>query len=425
MKIFLDSVGCRLNQSEIEAFARQFRAAGHTLVSDPKEANLVVVNTCTVTTQAASDSRQKIRHAFRAGADQIVVTGCWSTMSPAAALALPGVTSVIGNPRKDQLVNEILGIPPETFDDEPLAREPLPGLHLRTRAFIKAQDGCDNLCTFCVTRLARGKARSRQLADVLADVRSALEGGALEVVLTGVQLGSWGVDFLPNLQLRHLISAILADTDVRRLRLSSLEPWDLDEAFFAQLQNPRMCRHLHLPLQSGSRATLHRMVRKTTPESYREIVRMARSTAPQIALTTDLITGFPGEDEAEFEDSLSFVEEMEFASGHVFPYSPRPGTAAARMSAQVPPDVRKARGARMREVLAKSGIRYQTAFIGQTLPVLWEATHTLGPDGWRISGLTDNYLRIFALASQPLWNQISDVRLVCLEKDGIQGEITA
>lgn len=224
MKVFLDTVGCRLNQSEIETFARHFRAAGHILVAEPGEADLVVVNTCAVTTAAASDSRQKIRQAAHAGAGEIVVTGCWSTLNPGGAAALPGVSQVVPNQQKDQLVGTLLHIPPETFDQEMIIREPIPGARLRTRAFIKVQDGCDNRCTFCVTTVARGASLSRPMVDVLADVRAAVAGGAQEVVLTGVHLGSWGQDLSPELRLASLVKSILEETDVPRVRLSSLEP---------------------------------------------------------------------------------------------------------------------------------------------------------------------------------------------------------
>lgn len=251
MKIYLDTIGCRLNQSEIEAYARQFRAAGHTLVACPDQADLVVINTCTVTAEAASDSRQKIRQAARAGVEEIVVTGCWSTLNPQQAAALPGVRYVVPNAVKDTLVPDLLHIPVDALDLEPVEREPIPGARLRTRAFIKVQDGCNNRCTFCVTALARGGGHSRPVAEVLADIRAALRGSAQEIVLTGVHLGSWGHDFAPSQRLDTLVQAILKQTEVPRLRLSSLEPWDLDENFFRLWEDPRLCRHLHLPPAVG------------------------------------------------------------------------------------------------------------------------------------------------------------------------------
>ena len=423
MKIFLDTIGCRLNQSEVEKMGSQFRSAGHTIVDSPFEADLVVVNTCAVTAEAASDSRQKIRQAGRSGQAEIVVTGCWSTLSPDEAAALPGVRRVVSNEMKDRLVSQVLNIPEELFDREPLARQPLPGAHLRTRAFIKVQDGCDNHCTFCVTRLARGKGRSRSVAEVLKDIRAALDGGTHEIVLTGVHLGSWGQDFETPQNLRGLVEAILQQADPARLRLSSLEPWDLDENFFTPWQDARMCRHLHLPLQSGSLSTLRRMARKTTPALFSRLVEMARAVSVDIAITTDVIVGFPGESETEFAESLAFVREMDFATGHVFSYSARPGTPAARYPGQVPGPLRKQRSAQIREALAGSAQSYRSRFVGNELPVLWEATDSFGPQGWRLQGLTDNYLRVEALAPERLWNQISRVRLESLTSEGLEGTI--
>lgn len=423
MKIFLDTIGCRLNQSEIERFATQFRAAGHTIVESAKDADLVVVNTCTVTSAAASDSRQKIRQAARQGADDIVVTGCWSTLDPQGAADLPSVRRVVPNLEKDRLVADALGVEPMDFDLEPVAREPLPGVHLRTRAFIKTQDGCDNHCTFCITRIARGPGRSESIQTVIEDIHMAAAGGTREVVLSGVHLGSWGQDFSPRLHLADLIRAILMDTDVERLRLSSLEPWDLDEDFFRLWENPRMCRHLHLPLQSGSERILRRMARNTNPEAFRQLVAAARQAAPGMAVTTDIIVGFPGEDQSEFEESLAYVQEMDFAGGHVFSYSARPGTPAVRLKDPVPGGVARSRSKQMRQVVKQSADRYRTRFIGAEVSVLWEATDAYGPAGWKLHGLTDNYLRVETISPHHLWNKISRVRIERTAENGLYGSI--
>ncbi len=423
MKVYLDSVGCRLNQSEIEIYARQFRQAGYELVASPEGADLAVVNTCAVTAQAASDSRQKIRQAARLGAQEVAVTGCWSTLNPRGALALPAVGRVVPNAQKDHLVADLLQIPQETFELEPLARQLVPGARLRTRAFIKVQDGCDNRCAFCVTTLARGRGRSRPISEVIADIQAALDGGSQEVVITGVHLGSWGADLSPGMRLGQLVKAILGETDVPRLRLSSLEPWDVEADFFRLWENPRLCRHLHLPLQSGSAATLRRMARNTTPESFEVLVDAARAAIPGVAITTDVIVGFPGESEDEFAESLDFIRRMRFSGGHVFTYSERHGTPAARMPDQVPHPLRKERNAYMRGALSKAATQYQSLFLGSVLPVLWESAAALGPQGWRMSGLTDNYLRVTALAEQHLWNHITPVRMTELVADGLQGQV--
>jgi threonylcarbamoyladenosine tRNA methylthiotransferase MtaB len=436
MRIYLDTIGCRLNQSEIETFAWQFQAAGHSLTATPADADLVVINTCTVTAAAASDSRQKIRKAARLGAQKIILTGCWSTLNPDEAATLPGVSTLISNEEKDRLVTDLLHVPQERFDLEPVVRAPIPGTRLRTRVFIKVQDGCDNHCTYCITTLARGSCRSRPINEILKDIHRATReitsvratlptqaAPAQEIVLTGVHLGAWGQDFSPPQHLCHMVRAILENTDVARIRLSSLEPWDLTEEFFSLWRDPRLCRHLHLPLQSGSNAVLRRMARKTTRQAYAELVKMARQAIPKVAITTDIIVGFPGESDAEFKESLDFVREMHFARGHVFRYSARPGTAAARMPDQVLPPLRKERNAIMRTILAESEVAYKEEYIGQVLPVLWEATTDCNPEGWQMSGLTDNYLRVHALVPEPLWNQITPVRMEKREGNGLSGLI--
>lgn len=421
MKIYLDTIGCRLNQSEIETMARQFRAAGHEIVASPESADMAVVNTCAVTANAASDSRGAIRRIARAGVEEIVATGCWTTLQPQKALELPNVSRVVANDRKDYLVADLLNLKPETFDLEPLSREPLPGLHRRTRAFVKVQDGCDNHCTFCITTVARGEGRSRRVADVLLDIQSALDGGTKEIVLTGVHLGSWGYDF--GSHLTDLIKAILRETNVPRLRLSSLEPWDLSPDFFSLWTSPRLMPHLHLPLQSGSESTLKRMLRKTTPASFRELVSAAREAIPDAAITTDIIAGFPGETDEEFAETLDFVREMDFAGGHVFTYSARPGTGAARMKGQVKPEVRKKRNHILQEALAELAKSYRERFVGRKMSVLWESTSEMGEWGWKMEGLTGNYLRVNAFAPSPRWNEVDRVLLDGVEDDRMKGVI--
>ncbi|HBG74668.1 MAG: tRNA (N(6)-L-threonylcarbamoyladenosine(37)-C(2))-methylthiotransferase MtaB [Chloroflexi bacterium GWB2_49_20] len=424
MKIYLDTVGCRLNQSEIETFARQFRSAGHEIVSGAGEADLVVINTCTVTSQAASDSRQKVRQAVRLGAGEIVLTGCWSTLEPEQAKALPNVRTLIPNGRKDELVRDLLGLTEPEFDLEPLERQPLPGKHMRTRAFIKVQDGCDNRCTFCITTLARGDGISRSIPQVLSDIQAALQGGTQEVVLTGVHLGSWGKDRAGSCgQLGDLIQSILSETDVSRLRLSSLEPWDLDDNFFELWQDQRLCRHLHLPLQSGSAGVLRRMARKVTPQSYAALLTAARAAIPDVAITTDLIAGFPGETDDEFAETLEFVKRMNFSGGHVFTYSARAGTVAAGMLGQVPHNIRKSRSAALRELLSESRQTYAERFLGKKLKVLWENSGKQSDGAWLLEGLTDNYLHVCAKSPQPRWNQIDSINLFSTDSTGLMGEI--
>jgi len=424
MKVFLDMVGCRLNQSELENYARQFRMAGHSLVSKPELADMIVLNTCTVTAAAASDSRQKLRQAGRSGASQVIVTGCWSSLHEAETTSFPGVTRVIGNMEKDDLVPTVLDLPAVDFTSRSIKREPIPGARQRSRAFIKVQDGCDNHCTYCITTLARGAGRSCKIPEILADVCSAQQGGAKEVVLTGVHLGSWGYDFKPHSSLVELVKALLSETEIPRIHLSSIEPWDISPDFFQLWQDPRLCRHLHLPLQSGSWATLKRMGRKITPQAYANLVQHARAAIPGVAITTDIIVGFPGETEKEFLESTAFIEEMVFTQAHIFTYSAMPGTAAARLPDQIPMTLAKQRNALLRQVAQKSSSQFLEAQLGQELMVLWEKVTPIEAAQWQLSGLTDNYLRIRAIYPTPCANQIMPVRIIGISQGELTGEVT-
>lgn len=426
MRVFLDSLGCRLNQSEIEAMGREFRAGGHELVPTSGQSDLVVINTCSVTADAASTSRKRVRRAHRANpCADIVLTGCWSTLEPARASKLPGVKRIIPNQEKSDLVPLALGLDPAEFDLEPVERHPLPGLRMRTRAFIKAQDGCDHHCTYCLTTLARGPARSFPIEGVVRQVQAAVEGGAQEAVLSGVQLSGYGRDLPGQTSLLELVRAILADTDIPRLRLSSLEPWGLPGRFTDLWSSPRMCRQLHLPLQSGAAATLRRMGRPVTPEGFAVLVKRLRTAIPGLAVTSDVLVGFPGEDKSAFQESLDFVESIAFAEAHVFPYSPRPGTAALRLPDRVPPPIIKRRAAAMRDLAARSARAFRAQFVGHSLPVLWEAAVRLDSQGWKVQGLTDNYLRVRAAAQRNLWNQLSHVEIQGITDGELYGRILA
>ncbi len=378
MKVYLDSIGCRLNQAEIEKFASQFHAQGHEIVPSAAEADLAVINTCSVTREAASDSRQKIRQARRAGCGRIIPVGCLSTLEGEALRSLEGVEQVVTNSDKDLLVNRILGAnhPAYLLDK----REPVQGSRKRIRAFIKAQDGCDQHCTYCVTRFARGKSRSVPITEVVADIRAAENGGAKEAVISGVQLGSWGRDLSPACDITWLVRSVLRETTIPRLRLSSIEPWDIPDDFFSLWEDKRLCTQLHLPLQSGNQATLKRMGRINSPDSYREIVGRIREAVPAIAVTTDIIVGFPGESDKEFRESLEFVESIGFAGGHVFHYSPRDGTPAAMLPEKVDQRIMKDRSLQMRTCLADSGEKYRQNFLGEDMDVLWETANQVGDD---------------------------------------------
>jgi threonylcarbamoyladenosine tRNA methylthiotransferase MtaB len=424
MKIYLDSIGCRLNQSEIERMAQQFRHAGHSLVASPQECDLTVINTCTVTQAAAADSRSLTRNAHQQNPRaKIVLTGCWASMEPVTAQALPGVSSVIYNQDKDQLVSTILSLPTHAEPSTTLFREPIPGSRRRTRAFIKVQDGCNSRCSFCVTTVARGSARSEPKDRVLADVKAAISGGAKEIVLSGVQLSAYGQDLTGNSNVSTLVKAILNETNIPRVRLSALEPWGLPEDFLSLWDNPRLCRQLHFPLQSGSERTLRRMGRPIKPIAYARLIDKARKVIPGLAVTTDIIVGFPGESEKDFEDSLAFIKSMAFSRMHVFTYSPRPGTAASRFPDRVPIQVARERNRLVRQVAKRSEHKFNLQFINQVLDVLWVSSQPQDGSSWVIKGLTDNYIRVRAQSDRDRWNQHTPVRLSTVDGNEMVGEL--
>ena len=417
MKVYFDTVGCRLNQAEIERYAAQFAALGHELVPDAASADMVIVNTCSVTAAAASDSRGKIRSAAKEGA-QVVVTGCWSSMEPEIAAAMEGVSHVIPNGEKDDLTAAVLGVGKELFDKEPLMRVVLPGIHARTRAFIKVQDGCDNHCTFCGTHIVRGKSRSVAKSRILQDVQAAVNAGGKEIVLAGVNLGAWGLDLEPAEELADLVEFLLRESDIPRIRLSSLESWNLSDRFLRLWEDRRMCPHFHLPLQSGSASVLKRMARRTTLDEFRRLVMTSLSINPAFAITTDVIAGFPGETDGEFQETMDFVRSLPFAGGHIFPYSPRPGTAAARMRDQLPKALQRERAKALRDLFAVKSAEFENKYIGTTRQVLWESTERLGDDLWETHGLTDNYLTVKCSFPEPVRNRIDTVRLISAQ-DGV------
>ncbi|MCY4146718.1 MAG: tRNA (N(6)-L-threonylcarbamoyladenosine(37)-C(2))-methylthiotransferase MtaB, partial [Chloroflexi bacterium] len=399
---------CRLNQSEIETMARQFQQLGHEVVDNPEEADHFVLNSCAVTQEATKTSRKLIRDFHRANPQgETTVTGCYAEIAPGEMASLPGLRGIIGNQDKDQLVTQITGQPLEIYDSEPFERGRMPGGLGRTRAFVKVQDGCDNACTFCVTTIARGAGRSRPLAEAVREVNALHESGCQEAVLTGVHLGSYGHDRGERQGLTKLVKALLRHTAMPRLRLSSLEPWDLSPEFFALWADRRLCRHLHLPLQSGCDATLRRMRRNTDQHRFRALVGAARAAIPDLRITTDVIVGFPGETDEEFAESERFVREMNFGGLHVFRYSSRPGTAASRMRGQISSAEKKQRSARLLSLSTTLERDFAATLLGSAQAVLWEQVIGATPAGFVLSGYTDNYMRAQTTHPRDLSNVIT------------------
>lgn len=422
MNVYLKMIGCRLNQSEIDTMARQLEQLGHQVVESPDDADHFILNTCAVTNEATKTSRKLIREFARTNPNgETTVTGCYAQISPQDIQVLPGVKRIVSNQDKDHLVSQLTGETVEIYDTEPFERDTIPGTLGRTRAFVKVQDGCDNACTFCVTTVARGDGKSRSIAEVVKEVNYLHASGYQEAVLTGVHLGSFGYDHDNFDGLVHLVNALLADTDMPRIRLSSLEPWDLSDGFFDLWENPRVCRHLHLPLQSGCDATLKRMRRNTTQAEFRQLIHSARQKIDDVRITTDVIVGFPGETDEEFAISEAFIHEMDFAGLHVFRYSIRPGTPASRMRNQVPTKVKKARSAKLLALSNEMESKFAKSLVGSTQSVLWEQITGSTPDGFINTGYTDNYMRVKAIHPRDLTNLIIPTELGTYIDGAIQG----
>jgi threonylcarbamoyladenosine tRNA methylthiotransferase MtaB len=418
-RVYLESLGCRLNAAELETLAREFAGAGYEIVRDPAEADLILVNSCAVTAQAARKSRHRLRTLRRVSpAADLAVTGCWATEDVARARQIDGVRWALPNTGKAEAVAAITGT---RSNPAPWA----PGRWGHTRAFLAVQDGCDHVCTYCVTRLLRGPGRSRPLLDVVAVARELVAQGAQELVLTGVSLGSYGQDIGLDGGLARLVTTLLTDTEIPRLRLSSVEPWDVDEPLLRCWESSRLCRQLHLPLQSGSDAVLKRMGRPTETAAYLDLVAAIRAVSPDIALTTDIIAGFPAESAVDFERTLDLVEQVGFARLHVFPYSERAGTPAVRLPGKVAAPVRAERARLLRELGERLASAYRARFLDRILPVLWEQQLETGC--WL--GLTDTYIEVRTQAegvpaSGSLYNRIVPTRIVSPGDGYLMGRVT-
>ncbi|MEE9201820.1 MAG: MiaB/RimO family radical SAM methylthiotransferase [Dehalococcoidia bacterium] len=399
-RIALHTHGCKLNQAETESLARQLWAGGYQVVSPTQPADAYLLNTCTVTATSDAKARRYLRRAARMHPEALIAaTGCYAQSRPGELARLPGVGLVAGQEARPHLL-ELLrerGLRPDGGASPP---------PLRTRALVKIQDGCSMDCRYCIVPSVRGKGRSRPPSEVVAEVAHREAEGYREVVLTGTHIGSYRWD---GTDLAGLLGRVLAATAVPRLRLTSLQPADLTPRLLSLWRSAgegRLCPHLHLPLQSGSIPVLEGMGRPYTPTTFRRAVDLAREMVPGVTITTDVMVGFPGEGEAEFEESLRFCGEVGFARLHVFPYSPRPGTPAASL-----PQVDSLTVARRtRSLLSEAATatrRFEHSQVGKVVPVLWEKEAASGV----LSGLAPGYLRAFVRTSRPLSGVIAPARL--------------
>lgn len=416
MNVYLKTLGCRLNEAELESWAQGFEAKGHLLADTAACADIIVVNTCAVTQEAVKKSRQLIRRARRHNPNaKLVVSGCYASLEPSLQTQITGINLLINNQQKDRLVELVL----TTFNLAAITTATIPTSASifkrgRQRAFVKLQDGCRHRCTFCIVTIARGNERSRAPIDIINEINQLHLQGIKEVVLTGVHIGGYGNDI--DCDLYRLVQMILAQTDLERLRFGSLEPWDLHADFLTLFHNQRLMPHLHLPLQSGSDLILKKMARRCRTKDYRALIQRAKKAIPNFNLTTDIIVGFPGESDEQWQTSLAFIEEIGFSHIHIFPYSKRTGTQAATLPEQIEPAIKKERS-RQLHLLGKSMRRaFLASQIKKKYTVLWERRNE--QQHW--VGYTDNFIRVALNKTMPinLENQISTASIIGLNADG-------
>lgn len=417
--VAIETHGCKLNQADSGLLARQFVESGFQLVPTDRPSDVYILNSCTVTHVADRKARHALRAARRRNPDAtIVATGCYAQRSPDDLRSLEEIDIVLGNVDKATLVRQVVewrggvvtpcavGAELEVFSPKVM----------RTRAMVKIQEGCDQVCAYCIVPRVRGRERSIPTDDLVAEINRRVDEGYKEATLTGTQLGSYGFD-LKDMNLKRLLERILSETDVARLRISSLQPQDIDTEFLDIWSNPRVCPHFHIPLQSGSDAVLERMRRRYTSRVYEETAELIRQAVPDVSVTADVIVGFPGETDEDFELTYNLCERAGFASMHVFPYSIRPGTSAAHFEGQVESDTKSRRMQRLLKLAEAQAAEFREGLLGSVRPVLWEDARDInGTMSW--SGLTDNYVRVVAQSSELIENEITLARLDTL-RDGV------
>jgi threonylcarbamoyladenosine tRNA methylthiotransferase MtaB len=392
MQVCFSNLGCKLNQAELEHLARDFSHAGYRVTRDLAAADLHVVNTCTVTHVAARDSRKIARRGKRLNPEiRTVLTGCYAAEDERQAREATGADLIVPNHEKERLLDVVRDAFPDLVHGAPAGSQHAESPYARidfgnSRALVKIEDGCNTHCAFCIIPTTRGRQRSRPPVEIASEVRELTGAGFPEIVLTGVQISSyrWQGSGLIDLTTR-----LLSETAVRRLRLTSIAPWQFDHRLLDLFDSGRLCRHVHLSLQSGSTTVLERMRRPYTAGEFANLVAVLKKRVPGIAITTDVIAGLPGESEAEFQEGLAFVREMAFSRVHVFPYSIRFGTEAADLPGQVAPRVKGERVQRLLSVAAQSEKAFVSSQIGSQAEVLWEVE---SQGTWR--GTSDNYVRV-------------------------------
>lgn len=409
------ALGCKVNQYESEAIAELFSAKGYEIVNIDDEADIYVINTCTVTNFGDKKSRQLIRKVKRQNPNSIVVVaGCYAQTAPDEIMKIEGVNLVIGTKGREKIVeiienyscdNGVTNMVGEIMQEHEFEALEIQRLTNRTRAYLKIQDGCSQFCSYCIIPYARGPIRSRAPEEVMKEINILAENGFKEVVLTGIHVASYGKD-LKNIKLLDIIKMVHNVDGIDRIRLSSIEPNIITEEFLdGIIRLNKMCRHFHLSLQSGCEKTLSAMNRKYTSSKYMESINLLRQYIPDVAITTDMIVGFPGESEEDFIESYEFAKNVGFSKIHVFPYSPKKGTSAEKMGGQIPNSIKSQRSKKLIELSDKMSKGFISKYVGETVEVLFEQEIETGI----YEGHTSNYIKVNVHSEKDVRNQILNV----------------
>ena len=420
------TLGCKVNQFETELMEGLFKQKDYKVVPNDEKADIYVINTCSVTSFADKKSRQLIRRSARLNENAVIaVTGCYAQAASDKVAEITGVKVVLGTNNRHQIVDFVEAamndgeihngvtdiMKARDFEDIPMLEVPA-----RTIAFLKIQEGCTNFCSYCIIPFTRGPVRSRKLASVKSEAEKFLSMGFKEIVFTGIHLGAYGRDFHDGTTLADAARTVLELDGLQRLRLGSLESIELSEELLTMVrENPKFSHHLHLPLQAGSDYVLKRMNRHYNREEFRKLIENVKNAIPGVAISTDIIVGFPGETEEMFAESLDYIRSLGFSRVHVFPYSPREGTPAASMPDQIPDNIKKERVHRLQQVAEEMTRAFHEQYLGTKQKVLWE-TRTKGVT----DGVTDTYIRVYTKADV-IPGEITEVKLERLYEDGVWG----
>ncbi|HOE57008.1 MAG TPA: tRNA (N(6)-L-threonylcarbamoyladenosine(37)-C(2))-methylthiotransferase MtaB [Bacillota bacterium] len=425
------TLGCKVNQYETEAMIESFEDLGYKIVDYSEFADVYVINTCTVTNMGDRKSRQIIRRALDVNPDAFVtVAGCYSQMAPKEVSEIPGVSLVVGTGEKGRIAElieyakeneEKLNLVSDIMEVKEFEETRIKNYKDRTRAFLKIQEGCNQYCTYCIIPYARGRIRSRRPDSIIEEVKELAGNGFKEIVLTGIHVASYGKD-LGDTSLIEIIERVHDIPVIERIRMSSVDPNAMTGEFIDRLRNlPKICRHFHLSLQSGCDETLKRMNRKYTTQEYKGLVERLREVFTDVAITTDLIVGFPGETEEEFQKTVDFIKDISFSAMHVFKYSPRKGTPASNYKGQVSPQVKDARSRLIVSIAKGNEEKYKKSFIGRKMKVLYE--RQIDDKSSVFEGLTDNYIRVESESRKDIKGKIVETALLELKEDHLTGKI--